>query len=130
TEEQPLGPQSDRTGDAQAQQSVVVSGGAPARLPQTRSQSPGLQARMAAAKLLAAVIDRKTPLDGLTDAEHGNPAFMALEQRDRGLVRAILATALRFRGTIEALVAARLDRPIPPNAHSLGHILHVAAAQM
>jgi 16S rRNA (cytosine967-C5)-methyltransferase len=92
--------------------------------------APGIAARMAAAKLLGAVVDRNTPLDGLTDAEHGNPAYMALEPRDRALVRAILATALRFRRTIDALVAARLDRPVPPNALSLGHILHVAAAQM
>jgi 16S rRNA (cytosine967-C5)-methyltransferase len=91
---------------------------------------PGLEARKAAAKLLSAIVDRKTPLDGLTDAEHGNPAYLALEPRDRALVRAILATALRFRNSIEALIAARLDRPIPPNALSLGHILHVGAAQM
>lgn len=92
--------------------------------------TPGLEARKTAAKLLSAIVDRKTPLDGLTDAEHGNPAYLALEGRDRALVRAILATALRFRNTIEALIAARLDRPIPPNALSLGHIMHVGAAQM
>jgi 16S rRNA (cytosine967-C5)-methyltransferase len=103
---------------------VVVS--ARAQAPAT----PGLAARIAAAKFLSAVVDRGTPLDGLTDAEHGNPAYMALEPRDRSLVRAILATSLRFRGTIDALIAGRLDRPIPPNALSLRHILHVGAAQM
>jgi 16S rRNA (cytosine967-C5)-methyltransferase len=103
---------------------VVVSGRAPA------PSVPGLEARKAAAKLLAAIVDRKTPLDGLTDAEHGNPAYLALELRDRALVRAILATSLRFRNTIDSLISSRLDRPIPPNALSLGHILHVAAAQM
>ncbi len=91
---------------------------------------PGLTARMAAARLLAAVIDRRTPLDGLTDARGGHPQFLALDERDRLLVRSILMTALRFRGTIEALIAARLDRPLPANATALSHILHVAAAQM
>ncbi len=91
---------------------------------------PGLAARRTAARLLAAVIERRTSLDGLTDHDHGHPDFMALALRDRALVRAILATALRFRGTIEALIAARLDRSLPANATTLGHILHVAAAQI
>ena len=94
------------------------------------SDVPGLAARRAAARLLAAVVDAKTSLDGLTDHDHGHPQFLALEPRDRALVRAILVTALRFRGTIESLIAARLDRPLPANAHTLSHILHVAAAQM
>lgn len=91
---------------------------------------PGLPARKAAAKLLAAVIDAHTPLDGLTDHEHGHPQYRALDMRDRALVRAILVTALRFRGTIERLIARRLERPLPANAHALAHVLHVAAAQI
>jgi 16S rRNA (cytosine967-C5)-methyltransferase len=91
---------------------------------------PGLAARRTAARLLAAVIDAKTSLDGLTDHDNGHPQFLSLDMRDRGLVRAILTTALRYRVTIEALIVARLDRPLPGNAHSLSHILHVAAAQM
>ncbi len=94
------------------------------------AEVPGLPARMAAARLLAAIVDAHTPLDGLTDDEHGHPQYRALAQRDRALVRAILVTALRFRVTIEALIAARLERPLPANARSLSHILHVAAAQM
>lgn len=85
---------------------------------------------MTAARLLAAVIDAHTPLDGMTDNEHGHPQYRALEGRDRALVRAILATALRFRGTITALIDRRLERPLPSNATALTHILHVAAAQM
>lgn len=85
---------------------------------------------MAAARLLAAVVDAKTPLDGLTDQEHGHPQFKALDQRDRALVRAILVTALRYRRTIEALVSARLRSPLPANATTLSHILHVGAAQI
>src|SRR5690606_16973755 len=98
--------------------------------PHPAPDRPGLAVRMAAARLLGAVVDARTPLDGLTDNEHGHPQYLALEPRDRALVRAILATALRHRNTIAALVAARLQRPLPTNAHSLAHILHVGATQM
>ncbi len=91
---------------------------------------PGLAARLAATRLLAAVVEAKTPLDGMTDAQHGHPQYRALDERDRGLVRAILVSALRHRNTIAALISERLDRPLPANAHTLSHILHVALAQM
>jgi 16S rRNA (cytosine967-C5)-methyltransferase len=90
----------------------------------------GLAARQAAGRLLAAIVDAHTSLDGLTDPAHGHPQFRALEARDRALVRAILVTALRFRQTIAAMIAARLERPLPPNALALQHVLHVAAAQI
>ncbi|MER9449145.1 RsmB/NOP family class I SAM-dependent RNA methyltransferase [Mesorhizobium sp. M0254] len=90
----------------------------------------GLAARKAAARLLAAVIDAKTPLDGLTDHENGHPQYKVLDLRDRGLVRAILVTALRYRMTIAGLLARRLEKPLPPNATALSQILHVAAAQI
>lgn len=92
--------------------------------------TPGLAARQAAARLLAAVIDARTPLDGLTDHEHGHPQYRALDMRDRALVRAILVTALRYRMTIAGLIGRRLEKPLPPNATALSHILHVAAAQI
>jgi 16S rRNA (cytosine967-C5)-methyltransferase len=91
---------------------------------------PGLVARKTAAKLLATVIDARTPLDGLTDNDNGHPFYLALDARDRSLVRAILTTALRFRVTIGKLLSQRLERPLPPNAHTLTHILHIAAAQI
>ncbi|MEZ5812369.1 MAG: RsmB/NOP family class I SAM-dependent RNA methyltransferase [Rhizobiaceae bacterium] len=93
-------------------------------------ERPGLAARKTAARLLAAIVDRRTPADGLTDDHHGHPQYLALEPRDRALVRAILATTLRYRMTISAMLAERLDRPLPANAATLGHILHVALAQM
>ncbi|CDX23089.1 conserved hypothetical protein [Mesorhizobium plurifarium] len=90
----------------------------------------GLAARKAAARLLAAVIDARTPLDGLTDNEHGHPQYKALDGRDRALVRAILVTALRHRMTIAGLLSKRLEKPLPANATALSHILHIAAAQI
>ena len=93
-------------------------------------RTPGLAVRQAAARLLAAVIDAKTPLDGMTDHDNGHPLYRALEMRDRALVRAILVTALRHRMTIATLLSRRLEKPLPPNATALSHILHVAAAQI
>ena len=123
-----MGPQPDRPAGP-----VVVSRNSPAKAKGPKPEivdAPGLSARKAAAKLLGAVVDAHTPLDGLTDNENGHPVYLALGPRDRSLVRAILATALRFRMTIGALLARRLERPLPANATALSHILHVAAAQM
>ncbi|MEH6721465.1 MAG: transcription antitermination factor NusB [Aurantimonas endophytica] len=91
---------------------------------------PGLGARLVAAKLLSAIVDAKTSADGLLDPTGGHPGLRALEPRDQGLVKAIILTALRFRGTIDRVLDACLDRPLPPNAASLKHILHVGAAQI
>jgi 16S rRNA (cytosine967-C5)-methyltransferase len=94
------------------------------------SSKPGFAARAAAAKILAAVIDRRTPLDGMLDAEGGNPAYKALEENDRALVRAILNSALRHLPRIEAAIASLLETPLPEGARALYHVLVVGAAQM
>ncbi|MEK1887449.1 MAG: RsmB/NOP family class I SAM-dependent RNA methyltransferase [Phyllobacterium sp.] len=91
---------------------------------------PGLAARQCATRLLGAVIEKHTSLDGLTDNNNGHPQYMALDDRDRSLVRAILGAALRNRGTIEAAIGRMIDRPLPENAVALKHLLHVAAAQI
>ncbi len=91
---------------------------------------PGLAARLCAQRLLGAVIEKNSSLDGLTDNNSGNAQYLALEPRDRSLVRAILGTSLRNRGTIEQTIRRLLDRPLPENAHSLKHLLHVATAQI
>ncbi|MGH6761170.1 MAG: RsmB/NOP family class I SAM-dependent RNA methyltransferase [Phyllobacterium sp.] len=98
--------------------------------PAAPESRPGLPARQCAARLLGAVIERKTSLDGLTDNSHGHPQYLALDDRDRALVRAILGSALRNRGTIEAALASFMDRPLPENAVALKQLLHVAAAQI
>jgi 16S rRNA (cytosine967-C5)-methyltransferase len=113
---------------------MVLSAARPAapadRRPKKSSNVPGLAARQTAQRLLGAVIDTKTSLDGLTDDDHGHPQFRALEPRDRALVRAILSSALRHRVTIGKMLDKLLDRPLPKNATSLGHLLHAGAAQI
>lgn len=90
----------------------------------------GLDARIAATKILGAVIDKKTSLDGMLDAEHGNPAIRDLSEADRALVRAMLHSALRHLPRIEAILDILLDTPLPEGARSLKHLLIIAAAQM
>lgn len=96
----------------------------------TAPLKPGLEARIAASRLLAAVVDRKTSLDGMLDQEHGNPAYLALNEADRALVKAILQCALRHLPRIEHILGQLLDNPLPDGARALHHLLIVAAAQM
>lgn len=91
---------------------------------------PGLAVRRTATAILRQVIEHKVPLDSLIDEAHGNPHFLALDSRDRGLTRAILGVCLRRRGEIEAALANALDRKLPQNSEPLLALLHVAAAQI
>jgi 16S rRNA (cytosine967-C5)-methyltransferase len=124
-----MGPQSHLR-----QRPMVLSAASPAaptnRRPKQTSSVPGLAARQAAQRMLGAVIETRTSLDGLTDDDHGHPQFRALEPRDRALVRAILSSALRHRLTIERMLGVQFDRPLPKNATSLSHLLHAGAAQI
>jgi 16S rRNA (cytosine967-C5)-methyltransferase len=91
---------------------------------------PGLEARAAAAKILAAVVDRKVSLDGMLDPGNGNPAYRALTEADRSLVRAILNASLRHLPRIEAALASLMKTPLPEGARALDHVLVVAATQI
>jgi len=90
----------------------------------------GLELRQVAARLLAAVVDKKASLDGLLDEISGHKALSAFDWRDRALLRAILQAALRYRGVLAAQLALLLQRPLPPKARALEHILHIGAAQI
>lgn len=91
---------------------------------------PGLAARAAASKILGAVLDRKTSLDGMLDVEGGSAAYTTLSDGDRALVRAILNSALRHLPRIEAAISSLLDSPLPEGARALHHVLVVGATQI
>lgn len=91
---------------------------------------PGLEARQTAGKLLGAVLDKHVSLDGLLDPVSGNPAFRALPDADRGLVKAILHASLRNLPHIETMLAGLVSTPLPEGARALQHTLIVAAAQI
>jgi len=98
--------------------------------PSSFQDKPGLPARVAASRILAAVLEKKTSLDGMLDSENGNPVYRALSIADRALVRAIVNSALRHLPRIETALSMLLDGPLPQGARSLHHVLVVGAAQM
>ena len=103
---------------------------AAASSPEARAAKPGLEVRITAAKLLAAVIDRKISMDGMLDPSNGNPSYRVLSDADRGLARAMLTTALRHLPRLEAAIASLLDSPLPEGARTLQHVFIIAAAQI
>lgn len=94
------------------------------------ADKPGLEVRAAAVKILSAVLEKKTSLDGMLDNDHGNPVYVALNGQDRALLRAIINSALRHLPRIDAALNYLLDSPLPQGAKSLHHIFVVAIAQM
>lgn len=90
----------------------------------------GLVARKIAAKLLGSVLDEKKNLDALIDPQHGDHAYLALIDKDRALIRAILMICLRRKGQIDDALRQVLDRKTPKNATHLTHSLSVAVAQI
>ncbi|WP_455479353.1 RsmB/NOP family class I SAM-dependent RNA methyltransferase [Bartonella sp. B23] len=91
---------------------------------------PGLAVRQVCVRLLGAVLDRQASLSGLMDNEHGHPQYLGLSHRDCLLCRAILGAALRHRGQISAALSRFLSRPLPSQAFSLQHLLHISVAQI
>ncbi|WP_336293836.1 RsmB/NOP family class I SAM-dependent RNA methyltransferase [Bartonella sp. CB169] len=96
----------------------------------SEKSTPGLGVRQLCVRLLGAILDKHASLSGLTDNEHGHPQYLGLSQRDRSLCRAILVASLRHRGQITAALSSFLMRPLPPQALSLQHLLHISVAQI
>ncbi len=99
----------------------------------SRSDNPaqvGLAARRVAAGILARVVDGGRTLEHELDLATGHSELRTLIARDRALVRAIAATALRRRGQIDDALAHLIDKPLPAKARQATHILTIAAAQI
>jgi 16S rRNA (cytosine967-C5)-methyltransferase len=90
-------------------------------------EAPGFPVRSVAADLLDGVLRRRRALDELLD---GSREFAALDERDRALARAIVATALRRLGTLRHLLAGFLDRGMPAQAPRIETALLIGAAQI
>ena len=88
--------------------------------------SPGLAARRIAVDIVAGVLRQKRPLDDLLEQSD----LGALPERDRALVRTIVATVLRRLGTLRHLLAVLLERGVPKSAPNVEDILLVGAAQI
>ncbi|MGZ9104561.1 MAG: RsmB/NOP family class I SAM-dependent RNA methyltransferase [Rhodoplanes sp.] len=96
----------------------------------TPTQAPGFAARRAAADIVEGVLHRGRALDEQLDGPSAYPGLALLAERDRALVRRIVATALRRLGTLRSLIAGCLDRGLPPNTPRLESALLVGAAQI
>ena len=79
-----------------------------------------------AADILDGVLLRKRPLDAELEAAD----FGELAERDRALVRALVATVLRRLGTLRHLLAEQLERGLPKDAPRVETILLLGGAQI
>jgi 16S rRNA (cytosine967-C5)-methyltransferase len=95
---------------------------------QTRfGDAPGFAVRRVAADMVDGVLRRNRALDELLDS---TKEFAVLAERDRALVRVLLATVLRRLGTLRHLLGLFLDRGLPAQAPRVETALLLGAAQI
>jgi 16S rRNA (cytosine967-C5)-methyltransferase len=95
-----------------------------------QAEAPGLAARRVAAEIIEAVLRQRRPLDEQLDGEHAHPGLPALEDRDRALVRMLVATVLRRLGTLRHLLSGYLDQGFPADAPRVETTLLLGSAQI
>jgi len=93
------------------------------------AEVPGLAARRIATDILENVLRRQRPLDGELDAD-AHPGLAALADRDRALVRKLVATVLRRLGTLRHLLGVFLESGFPTDAPRVETVLMIGAAQV
>jgi len=91
---------------------------------------PGLAARRIAADIIDGVLRRHRPLDEQLDGKSAHPDLAALPERDRALVRVLVASVLRRLGTLRHLLRHLLDRGAPADTPRVETALLVGAAQI
>jgi len=94
------------------------------------TEVPGLTARRIAADILDNVLRRRRPLDGEIEGADAHPGLAALADRDRALVRKLVATVLRRIGTLRHLLSKFLDSGFPKDAPRVETVLLIGAAQI
>jgi 16S rRNA (cytosine967-C5)-methyltransferase len=91
---------------------------------------PGLAARRIAADILDGVLHKHRTLDDQLDGAGAHPGLKSLADRDRALMRRLVATILRRLGTLGHLLSRLLDRGIPTDAPRAQSALLIGAAQI
>ena len=91
---------------------------------------PGLAARRIAADILDGVLRRKLPLDDQLSGKAVHPGLATLPDRDRALMRRLVATVLRRLGTLRQVLGGFLEKGFPPEAPRSETILLIGAAQI
>jgi 16S rRNA (cytosine967-C5)-methyltransferase len=102
----------------------------PARRFALPSEVPGLAARRIAADILDGVLHKRRTLDDQLDGAGAHPALKTLADRDRALMRRLVATILRRLGTLGHVLSRLLDRGIPTDAPRAQSALLIGAAQI
>jgi 16S rRNA (cytosine967-C5)-methyltransferase len=94
------------------------------------SEVPGLAARRVAADILDGVLHKHRTLDDQLDGAGAHPGLKTLSDRDRALMRRLVATILRRLGTLGHVLSRLLDRGIPTDAPRAQSALLIGAAQI
>ncbi|MDE2472062.1 MAG: MFS transporter [Bradyrhizobium sp.] len=94
------------------------------------SEAPGLAARRIAADILDGVLYKHRTLDDQLDGAGAHPGLKTLSDRDRALMRRLVATILRRLGTLGHVLSRLLDRGIPTDAPRAQSSLLIGAAQI
>src|SRR6201997_2581285 len=94
------------------------------------SEAPGLAARRIAADVLDGVLHKHRTLDDQLDGAAAHPGLKTLADRDRALMRRLVATILRRLGTLGHLLSRLLDRGVPTDAPRAQSALLIGAAQI
>ena len=94
------------------------------------SEVPGLAERRIAADILDGVLHKHRTLDDQLDGAGAHPGLKTLSDRDRALMRRLVATILRRLGTLGHVLSRLLDRGIPTDAPRAQSALLIGAAQI
>src|ERR1700746_3036665 len=94
------------------------------------AEAPGLAARRIAADILDGVLHKHRTLDDQLEGAAAHPGLKTLADRDRALMRRLVATILRRLRTLRPLLSKLLDRGIPTDAPRAQSALLIGAAQI
>src|SRR5437764_12717879 len=94
------------------------------------AEIPGLASRRISADILDNVLRRRRPLDAELEGAEAHPGLASLADRDRALVRKLVATVLRRVGTLRHLLEKFLERGFPDDAPRVETVLLIGAAQI
>jgi 16S rRNA (cytosine967-C5)-methyltransferase len=94
------------------------------------ARTPGLPARIAAAAILADILQGGHRLDECFSAQAVPSRLTGLDPRDIALTRSIVTVALRRLGVIRYVLAELLEKGLPRQAGRLEQTLISAAAQL
>ena len=91
---------------------------------------PGLAARKIAADILDGVLRRRIALDEQLSGKGAHIGLATLAERDRALMRRLVATVLRRLGTLRHVLGGFLDKGFPADAPRTETVLLIGAAQI